>query len=883
MRESQQQAWGRTALALAALAVVVLAPATQAQEDPVTLSVAVTGDALPGGTVTAVATVTINDGSTLQSIAWTQVGGVPAVLAGADTDTVNITFAAESAYKDMLFQVLAEPPIDAEDLPPNIPPPEGEFPGGLQDRFTVVGVNPLALEETSVVALEIEVVTSSGTYTFEEEVSTLLRWKVSTGIRNVGLGLPVLLHGKEQATYDWALTAPGGSGATLLDGIGQNPEFTPDVEGTYQVSVTDASDSSTFTIAVYAGTWRGVITGKDEDGRPVADVACTSCHSGTGAPDTFTPWAQSGHAEIFSTNLDTSTHYSESCFSCHSVGYDTGVTNNGFDDAADYQAFLDSGMLNVPGDNWTTMLAEYPESAQLANIQCENCHGPQEGNAHMIGGGVRENLSSDLCGSCHGEPARHGRFQQWQLSGHANYELAISEGEDGACARCHTGNGFLAWVPVLLDDDPNTDPLADVEVTWASHEIHPVTCQACHDPHAVGTVSGDENNATVRITGNTPPLLAGFTAETVGNGAICMTCHNSRRGLRNDGNYGEIAGTTEAFRAPHLGTQTDVIMGQNAYGIEVGDRSPHSLVGDSCVTCHMQATPPPPGLSYNLGGTNHTFFAAPEICADCHGDTVTAEDVEGPFELAMDELKAAIEEAYGDLMAAQFDAGNSIDVNGLATLTSMADVIDIEFTESHGRQGLALTLADGTELEAQRVTDISVVPPTGDPFGLWETAGEGLPKAGWNYLLLESDSSEGVHNPDFSTEVIEASIDGLYQPTGPCVADADTMCLNDNRFTVEVSWTDFQDQTGRGMVAPAGTADSGIFYFFTDNNWEMLIKVLDGCAINQKYWVFYAAVTNVEFTVTVTDTETGRVKHYTNPLGQSANAVTDTSAFETCP
>ncbi len=61
------------------------------------------------------------------------------------------------------------------------------------------------------------------------------------------------------------------------------------------------------------------------------------------------------------------------------------------------------------------------------------------------GRALAQNLSSDLCGSCHGEPPRHGRFQQWQLSAHANYELAIEEGESASCSKCHTANGFLAW------------------------------------------------------------------------------------------------------------------------------------------------------------------------------------------------------------------------------------------------------------------------------------------------------------------------------------------------------------------------------------------------------------------------------------------------------
>ena len=63
----------------------------------------------------------------------------------------------------------------------------------------------------------------------------------------------------------------------------------------------------------------------------------------------------------------------------------------------------------------------------------------------------------------------------------------------------------------------------------------------------------------------------------------------------------------------------------------------------------------------------------------------------------------------------------------------------------------------------------------------------------------------------------------------------------------------------------------------------MLIKVLDGCAINGRYWVFFAATTDVELTVTVTDTQENQTRVYTNPLNQAADAITDTGAFATCP
>jgi hypothetical protein len=65
----------------------------------------------------------------------------------------------------------------------------------------------------------------------------------------------------------------------------------------------------------------------------------------------------------------------------------------------------------------------------------------------------------------------------------------------------------------------------------------------------------------------------------------------------------------------------------------------------------------------------------------------------------------------------------------------------------------------------------------------------------------------------------------------------------------------------------------------------MLVKVLNACipALGNHYWVFFAATTNVQFTLTVTDTETGQMKMYSNPLNQAALPVQDTNAFATCP
>ncbi|MCP4661755.1 MAG: dimethyl sulfoxide reductase anchor subunit [bacterium] len=110
-----------------------------------------------------------------------------------------------------------------------------------------------------------------------------------------------------------------------------------------------------------------------------------------------------------------------------------------------------------------------------------------------------------------------------------------------------------------------------------------------------------------------------------------------------------------------------------------------------------------------------------------------------------------------------------------------------------------------------------------------------------------------------------------------CTADATTLCLNQDRFGVQVAWRDFQGHTGTGRAVPL-TGDTGYFWFFDSANVELVVKVLDGRALNDHFWVFYGSLSNAEYTMTVTDTETGAVKSYTNPSGQFAS-VGDTTAF----
>lgn len=116
-----------------------------------------------------------------------------------------------------------------------------------------------------------------------------------------------------------------------------------------------------------------------------------------------------------------------------------------------------------------------------------------------------------------------------------------------------------------------------------------------------------------------------------------------------------------------------------------------------------------------------------------------------------------------------------------------------------------------------------------------------------------------------------------------CRPDGRTLCLNDGRFRVTAENLPGGQNPVPGNVADFQRDDVGGFFFFSPDNTEMLVKVLDGCAANDHFWVFAGSLTNVEYEITVTDTATGLSKVFTNPLGQPAAPIVDTQAFASCP
>ena len=169
-------------------------------------------------------------------------------------------------------------------------------------------------------------------------------------------------------------------------------------------------------------------------------------------------------------------------------------------------------------------------------------------------------------------------------------------------------------------------------------------------------------------------------------------------------------------------------------------------------------------LAYNLGGTNHTFFASTEICSNCHGDSFNADGVQAAFKATLDGLQDLIEAAILDVITDQTLAGNVIDLDGEAIITDAGDILEIEFGEFRGRQAITVTLLSGT-VGPVRVTDIDVLDPSTVPATvlgeLYDFADDRVPKAGWNWNLVNNDGSQGIHNPDFAFLVLDSAIDEL--------------------------------------------------------------------------------------------------------------------------
>ncbi|MFI5252614.1 MAG: multiheme c-type cytochrome [Bacteroidota bacterium] len=606
--------------------------------------------------------------------------------------------------------------------------------------FMVICISGILFAQTPVANIALKGVTS---WQSSQPLPNPYR-TISSGLPNVARGtnvwieaqalrgtVPSSIHLDTLQSVVWSiLSAPTGSVATIapVDTPGLNgfkAVIVPDKKGPYQLGliVTTANGtSSQATIWISAGHWVGA-------GTPDSSVPqCASCHT-----DKYDTWSKTHHATAFARKIsDTTGHFGKSCVSCHSVGYNTmpSAVNNGFDDIATALGWVFPA--TIKPTNWDSMVINYPTLAAMANIQCENCHGP--GSQH--GGQISKNqigvsLSAELCGQCHDAPTHHPKNYEWKASLHAtsngegiNYQALNRD----PCAQCHTAQGFI---DKTIKGGSLAVPYADVQ---------PVSCAACHDPHALNT---------------THQLRRASLADA------CTGCHHTRissRGLHTSGQGPMLAGST--------GTPFDGNFKPDPSGSMIGDfggmqlpgypypNSAHTAITDKCVVCHM--APAPADSLYGLPANtllnkigDHTFKV---FWNGGTPDSVsTADDIINPM---------------GCNDCHQHINGT---VNVPYVRNSQAEIVTL--------------LAQLQLLLPQK---------SGSPVSFNDPSLNPIQKAGsYNWNFVTNDGSFGVHNHAYAKALLQACIDQLKLTAGASTIDTVKDVPNDEGKVVQLIWSQF--------------------------------------------------------------------------------------------
>ena len=558
------------------------------------------------------------------------------------------------------------------------------------------------------------------------------------------------------------VSKPGGSNATLtaFQYNGQYwAKFKADTTGTFTVKVTMVAGSTSkdttanFVSANFVGTGGFY-------GEPPVPPNCMSCHQGIPpGPDIFNRWKNSGHANIFRFNIDSgASSYSTSCMKCHTTGYNHNqvVNNHGFDDVAASVGWSWSNWSPPKAGNWDSLRVKFPSLVAFASIGCENCHGA--GSIHATTGDtskITKDYSGAVCISCHDAPTHHIKPYQWEQSGHAVSNLIYSSswaqtisspdfGKNtlGNCIRCHDSYGYVNFTKAI---GTNTTGLTKAKVNT-------INCVTCHDAH------GNSNYAYLRNRPTGSDTLAnGYHYTNEGNGVVCMDCHKARP---NNVTYVQTR-VTSSHWGPHDATQSDILEGQNCatFGSPYISGS-HRNIPNTCVNCHMAPTADT-GTAYVNRVGEHTFKMV--------DSTGTYENVKGCLG-----CHPGIS-SFDDLMAPQ-----DFDGNGL--VQSWRREVD----------GCIVNLA-------------KALPPYGVDSVSWQLIAAdsnnvNLRKQYWNYLMITTDKSHGMHNPFYVINVLLGSLIGI-QPIGHEIP---------NRFELSQNYPNPFNPTTKFNFSIAKTTDVSI-------------------------------------------------------------------------
>jgi hypothetical protein len=365
----------------------------------------------------------------------------------------------------------------------------------------------------------------------------------------------------------------------------------------------------------------------------------------------------------------------------------------------------------------------------LANIQCENCHGPGSEHAAALGNTNISNwprlsvtVASGDCNQCHDAPTHHVKGTEWYSSKHALASRIPTGPTRSACVACHTSLGFLARI----------EGFSTTNTTFNA-----IGCQTCHEPH--GQTSPTNNPHLLRVLDNVT-MPDGTTVTNAGLGAICLECHHSRNGAASTqiANYqqGKPTWYGGSSFGVHDSPQGDMIEGINAitYGQTIPSSAHRVTVTNLCVGCHMQSTAAGDPAFLNAGG--HTFHMS--------YSTVSTNGVTNSVSLV-----AACAQCHGPIKS--FDMAVQ-DYNGDGVIEGVQTEVQ------HLLDKLSTMLPNSTYLSNANYVADGLVKTSVSVKTNWPAR---FLNAAYNWQFVNNDGSKGVHNAPFATGLLKASIADL--------------------------------------------------------------------------------------------------------------------------
>ena len=341
------------------------------------------------------------------------------------------------------------------------------------------------------------------------------------------------------------------------------------------------------------------------------------------------------------------------------------------------------------------------------------------------------------CTACHSLSHRDPIEAAYKLSGHS---MNSGSTRAGMCAQCHSSEGYIATVNGTFSD--TAPQFADAT------KLSSKTCTTCHSMHSTFDFVNDSSSPDYALRQIGPVVQKINPSNTLSIGArstsnTCIQCHQTRHDSAgfykipvtgsdekdNEGNlvmdvaagtfkfwYATGATTSITYRnsnvGVHDGPQGDLFIGTS--GIQIAGsattlpaaKSSGHFLGATCVSCHMGET---------VDGTqgSHTFKVTEKACVSCHTGTVPT-----------------IVPGYAE---------------GFEALRLALSAKTQYFTTSATNGSIGVNLAKPATINT---TNTLIVPLK-------------YVQAYWNYRLLRSELSNGVHNPLYAKALIQNSIEAL--------------------------------------------------------------------------------------------------------------------------